>query len=158
MQWWMILQSGQGPFPWLHWAGRFAAGRHIRTFQVAQLGCEVTHACVYHSGVIAVAYTDAASPPHVLSTSWAKPLLDTSPEPPVAMNGGAALGAESDAQVPMFTCMALQAGPPVRPRSELHTRPLQVRARCSCLRLQVYDHYSCTSATPCQACRTPGVE
>lgn len=107
---------------------RCAAGRHIRTFQVAELGCEVTHACVYHSGVVAVSYAEPTAPPHVLSTSWAKSLLDTSPEPPVAMNGGAALGDEADAQVPMFTCMALQAGPPVRPRSELHTRPLQVRA------------------------------
>jgi hypothetical protein len=106
---------------------KWTAGRHVRAFQAADHGAEVTHAQIYHSGLVVLAYRDPATPPKVLLTTWSKSLLDTSPEPAVVMNGGEALVHCGAQDMQEYTCMVLQVGPPLRCRGELYARPLQVR-------------------------------
>jgi hypothetical protein len=106
----------------------------VRAFQVAERGWEVAHACVYHSGVVALAYPPEEAPPRLLHTAWQRPLSDGAPDPPVALNGGAPLdgGAGSNVPmfVPMFTCMAVQVGPPVLLCGNMHAVELQVCLPC----------------------------
>jgi hypothetical protein len=91
------------------------AGRQVRSFQVAEKTWEVASACVFHSGVVALAYPPPPAQPRVLLTAWQQPLVDAAPSAAVTLNGGVPLSARGGGcdAVPQFKCMALQTGPPL---------------------------------------------
>jgi hypothetical protein len=109
------------------------AGRHVRTFHVASQDWEVTHAAIFHSGVVALAYPSHDTPPKLLLTTWDAPLHSTAPDAPVALNAGAPISTHrgsgevtASGDVDLFEAMAVQSGPPVRSHGS-HSALLQVR-------------------------------
>ena len=141
------------------------AGRQVRSFQVAEKTWEVSHARVYHSGVVALAYPPQPAKPRLMLTTWQQPLTDAEPSPPVTLNGGAALtarnggGSGGDA-VPMFGCMALQAGPPIATGSAMPAGGTSLQVR---LVVSRFTHWAQQTVKPgdqraCFARSAPGCE
>ena len=46
------------------------AGKKVQSFAVSGPGAEVTHACVFHSGTVALAYASDSSPPELTLCTW----------------------------------------------------------------------------------------
>ena len=94
----------------------------------------MSHAAVYHSGVLAIAATEPAAPPHLIHATWREQLSDDTATVATRFNGGEPLsttpGKRRGGSVlggNAVRCMAVLRGPPVRSQVEAHATGTEVR-------------------------------